>query len=93
MHAPKSSLMVLAGLLLVSCTTAASQLSGPLRSLDRQQACIEAPNPSDVKAVQCYPLEDGLEIKQDMYRIGTMVTLRVREGRILSIEEIGAPVG
>jgi len=85
--------MVLAGFLLASCTTAASQMSGPLRSLDRRQACIEAPNPSDEKAVQCYPLEDGLEIKQDMYQIGAMVTPRVREGKIISLEKIGAPAG
>ena len=56
MHAPKTSIMVLAGFFVLSCTTAEPQPSGPLHSLDRRQACIEAPNPSDEKAVQCYPL-------------------------------------
>lgn len=91
MYTRRNSLMLLAGCFLVSCTTGVAQVSGPLSSLDKKRACIEAPNPSDEKAVECYPLEDGVEIKQGMYQIGTIVTLQIRKGKITSIEKIGAP--
>lgn len=93
MHARKIGLMVLAGCFLVSCTTEVVQMSGPLSSVDKKRACIEAPNPGDERAVQCYPLEDGVEIKQGMYQIGSLVTLRIQRGKITSVEKIGAPTG
>ncbi len=93
MHARKIGLMMLVGCFLVSCTAAVAQVSGPLSSVDKKRACIEAPNPSDERAVQCFPLEDGVEIKEGMYQIGSLVTLRIQRGKIISIEKIGAPTG